>query len=146
MKVILLKKIKGIGDIGEIKEVADGHALNFLVPQKMAEPATVENIFKLKKHKEEAIKGAEQDLILAQKNAKKLQGIILELKGKSSGDGKLYSSISSSMIADKLKARGINIEKKQINLVKPIKELGEHSVFIILNHGLEVEITVIVHE
>ncbi len=146
MKVILLKKIKGLGDIGDIKEVADGHALNFLIPQKIAKPATAENISKLKKHKAEAVKRAEQDLILAQQNAKKLQGIILELKGKCSGDGKLYSSISSSMIADKLKERGINIEKKQINLVKPIKELGDHSVFIVLNHGLEAEITVVVHE
>jgi len=146
MKVILLKKIKEIGNIGDIKEVADGYALNFLIPQKIAEPAIAENIAKLKKHKEEAIKMAEEDLILAQKNVKKLQGIVVELKGKCSVDGKLYSSITPSIIAEKLKEKGVSIKKKQINLIKPIKELGEHSVFIVLNHGLEAEITVIVHK
>lgn len=146
MKVILLKKIKKIGDIGDIKEVADGYALNFLIPQKMAEPATADNISKLRKHKEEAIKNAEKDLILAQENVKRLQGLVLELKGKCNNEGTLYSAISSATIADKLKEKGINIEKKQINLLKPIKELGEHSVFIVLNHGLEAEIAVIVSE
>lgn len=146
MKVILLKKIKGVGNIGDIKEVSDGYAINFLIPQKNAEIATPENISKLKKHKEEAIKKAEEDLVLAQQNVRKLQGVVLELKGKSSGDGKLYSSIGTNVIVDKLKEKGINIDKKQVNLVKPIKELGEHSVFIILNHGLEAEITVIVNE
>lgn len=146
MKVILLKKIKGVGDIGDIKEVSDGYAVNFLIPQKNAENASAENISKLKKHKEEAIKKAEQDLSLAQQNVKKLQGVVLELKGKSSGDGKLYSSIGAGIIADKLKEKGVLIDKKQINLVKPIKEFGEHSVFVVLNHGLEAEITVIVNE
>ncbi|MDO8668773.1 MAG: 50S ribosomal protein L9 [Candidatus Buchananbacteria bacterium] len=146
MKVILLKRIKRIGDIGDIKEVADGHALNFLIPQKMAEPATAENISKLKNHKEEATKKAEEDLILAQKNAKKLQGTVMEIKGKPNSEGRLYSSISASTIVDKLKEMGISITKKQVNLLEPIKELGEHSVFIVLDHGLEAEINIIVSE
>ena len=146
MKVILLKKIKQLGEIGDIKEVADGYALNFLFPQKIAEPATNENISQLKMHRNEEIKKEEEDLVLDQQKVKKLQGIVLELKGKCSGEGKLYSSVSAAMIADKLKEKGIAIEKKQINLTKPIKEVGEHTVFIVLNHGLEAEITVVVNE
>lgn len=144
MKVILLKKIKKLGEIGDIKEVADGYALNFLFSQKIAEPATAENISQLKMHRQEALKKAEEDLILAQQKVKKLQGVVVELTGKCSGEGKLYSSVSAAMIADKLKEKGIAIEKKQINLIKPIKELGEHAVFIVFNHGLEAEITVVV--
>lgn len=146
MKVILLKRVKTIGDIGDIKEVSDGYAINFLIPQKLVEPATVENMSKLKSIKNQSLKKADEDLILTQKIANQLSGLVIEISSKSSSDGKLYSAISVGMIAEKLKEKGIMIDKKQINLMKPIKELGEHSVFIILNHGLEPEITVIVNE
>ena len=144
MKIILLRKIKNLGNIGDIKEVADGHALNFLLPQKLAEQATQENINKLNNHKAAAIKKAEEDLTLAQQLAQKLRGMIIEMKGKCNEEGRLYSAVSCTMIANKLKEQGINIASKQVNLIKPIKELGEYSVFIVLNHGLEAEITVIV--
>ena len=146
MKIILLRKIKNLGNIGDIKEVADGHALNFLLPQKLAEPATAENINKLKSHKEEAQKKAQEDLVSAQKFAQKLKGLVIEIKSKCNRAGRLYSAISCTMIAEKLKERGIDITSKQVNLIKPIKKLGEHSVFIVLNHGLEAEIKIVVNQ
>ena len=98
------------------------------------------------KNKAELIKKANQELILAQEMAQKFTGVVLEIKGKCSSDGTLYSAISVPMIVDSLKARNLNINSQQINLLKPIKELGDHSVFIVLGHGLEVEITVTVTE
>ncbi|NCN07553.1 50S ribosomal protein L9 [Candidatus Falkowbacteria bacterium] len=146
MKVIFIKKIKKIGEIGDIKEVSDGYAINFLIPQKIAEPASVKNVNKFRNIKQQDNKQANKALVLAQKKAKQLQGLVIKIIGKCNDDGKLYSSISADMIVDKLKDRGINIESSQINLLKPIKDLGKHSVFIVLSHGLESEITVIVNE
>jgi len=146
MKIILLQKIKGTGNIGDIKEVADGYALNFLIPQKLAEPATPANINKLQKKQTELVNKSSQELVSAQKIAQKLAGIVLEIKSHGNNEGKLYSAVSATIIVEKLKQKGFDIETKQINLIKPIKEFGEYSVFVVLNHGLEAEITVVVTE
>lgn len=146
MRVILLKRARGIGDIGNIKEVADGYALNFLIPQRIAELATSANIEKFKAYETKELKQSDQDLISTQKKAQQLAGLIIEIKGTCNRDGKLYSAIGTAVVVEKLKEKGINVDSRQVNLIKPIKELGEHTVFIILNHGLESEITVIVTE
>ncbi|OGY44661.1 MAG: 50S ribosomal protein L9 [Candidatus Buchananbacteria bacterium RIFCSPHIGHO2_02_FULL_40_13] len=146
MKIILLKKVKNLGDIGDIRKVADGYALNFLIPQKMAGLASAQNLNNLVKAKAESIKLAAKDLALAQAKATKLQGLAIEIKAKANNEGKLYSAISTSAIAGKLREKGLDVEHKQINLMKPIKELGEYSALVVFNHGLEAEITIVVTE
>ena len=146
MKVIILKKLKKIGEIGTIKEVADGYAINFLFPQGIACPATKKNINTLNKEKNKKIKEVESSLAVAEKNVERLQGLSLEIKGKCNEEGKLYASIAEDTIAKKLKDIGFNVCEKQINLTQPIKDIGEHHIFIVFGHGLKAEITVIVIE
>lgn len=146
MKVILLKTVKKLGNPGDIKEVSDGYAINFLFVQKLAQPATVDNINNLNNNKEKKEKNANYNLVAAEKKAEKLNGLAIEIIGKSNDDGKLYAAIPESAIVKKLKEQGIEIEHGQVNLMAPIKEVGEHCVFINLDHGLEAEITVIVTE
>jgi len=146
MKVILLKEVKSLGQVGETKEVADGYARNFLFPQKLAEVASLENINKLEKRQAQKVQEAKKGLEGSENLADKLQGVVIELTEKVNEDGKLYASITPAKIVKKLKEQGFNINKKQIALPEPIKDVGEHSVVINLDHGLEVEIAVIINE
>lgn len=141
MKVILLKNIPGTGSAGEIKEVANGHAQNYLFPKKLAVPATDKNLQKIKEQQSRKSKDAEKDLLQTEKMANRLSGLALEIKGKINDSGRLYAAISSSMVAKKLKEKGFELNKKQIILEEPIKELGDYQIRIELDHGLEAEIT-----
>ena len=146
MKVILLKEVKSLGLKGDIKEVADGYARNFLFPQQLAMVASEENIARVKEEQVRQAKMAEQDLILTEKIAEQLGGLILEMEGKINENGRLYAAISQAMVAKKLKEKGFDVKKGQILLTESIKELGEYPVTINLDHGLEAEITLIVKE
>lgn len=146
MKVILLKKVKGLGNPGDIKDVSDGYAVNFLFPQKLAVAGTDKNIAELKNKKEQIAKQVETGLAQAEKMASALGGTVVEISGKSNEEGKLYASITPTAIAKKLQEKGFEIKPIQINLAVPIKEVGEHSVLVLFDHGLEAEITVIVGE
>jgi len=146
MKVILLKEVKSLGLKGDIKEVADGYARNFLFPQQLAMVASEENIARVKEEQVRQAKMAEQDLILTEKIAEQLGGLILEMEGKINENGRLYAAISQAMVAKKLKEKGFDVKKGQILLAESIKELGEYPVTINLDHGLEAEITLIVKE
>lgn len=146
MKVILLKNIKGLGNGGEIKDVADGYARNFLMPQGLAEPATPEKSQKLKVEKIKQEKEVEASLFATEKLAEKLQGQIVEIPGKVNESGTLYAAITPAKIAGKLKELGFEVAKDQIILPEPIKELGEHLVTLNLEHGLEAEITIMAIE
>lgn len=143
MKVILLKDMKGLGKKGEIKEAADGYARNFLLPGDLAQPATAENIFKLKRQAEEKTRMAVKDLLSAEKMASKIDGQSVEIKTKANEEGRFYAAIGAAAIAKKLKEKNFEIKKEQILLAEPIKEAGEFAVKIYLDHNLEAEITVI---
>ncbi|MFA6918616.1 MAG: 50S ribosomal protein L9 [Patescibacteria group bacterium] len=140
MKIILLKNVPGTGEAGEIKEVANGHAQNYLFPRKLAVEATAKNLQKIKEQQSRKAKEAEQDLLETEKTANRLSGLALEIKGRINDSGRLYASISDSVIAKKLKEKGFEISKKQIVLPEPIKELGDYPIRIELAHGLEAEI------
>jgi len=143
MKVILIKDIKGVGKKGEIKEAADGYARNFLLPENLAQPATDENIAKLKRQTEEKTRLAVKDLLSAEKIAAKIDGQTIEIKTKANGEGRFYAAIGAAAIAKKLKDKGFDIKKEQVLLTEPIKEEGEFAVKINLNHNLEAEVSVI---
>lgn len=144
MKVILKKDVENLGRAGEVKEVADGYARNFLLAENLAVAATKEKIARVKKELEEKAQRAEEELKEQEELAQKIDGLEIEIPAKLDKDGNLYGSITSQKIADTLKDKGFPISKNQINLEKPIKEEGEHEVLIGLDHGLEVKITVIV--
>ncbi|MEI6288072.1 MAG: 50S ribosomal protein L9 [bacterium] len=146
MKVILLKNVNTLGQAGDVKEVNDGYARNFLLAKKLAILATPENIANQKKEKEQLARKAEVSLLLTEKIAEKLNGTAVEIMAKVNEAGRLYASVTSSAILKKLKDKGFELQKNNIILPEPIKEPGEFKVTISLDHGLEAEIIVVVSE
>ena len=146
MKVILLQDIDGLGKKFEIKDVKDGYARNFLFPKVLAKPATKEVMAWLEIQKEIETKKAEEDLKKIQDMASSLDGHEVIIPIKVGDKEQLFESVGEQRISEKLKETGFNIEKNQIILKEPIKELGEYRVIINFPHKLEAEITVIVTE
>lgn len=143
MKVILLQDVKNIGKSGDIKEVSDGYARNFLLPKKLAEVATPEATKKVEIMKAQEAEVQQADLEKTQALAESLQGrdIVISAKEK---DGKLFGSINTKTIAKELKKENLEIDEKSIILPEAIKEIGEYEVKIELDHGIEASILVIV--
>ncbi|MCD6271170.1 50S ribosomal protein L9 [bacterium] len=144
MKVILLKDIEKLGKKYEVKEVSDGYARNFLIRRGLAKPATEKLIKWAEEQRKLAEKKAQEQLKKVQKLASKLDGQEIEFVVKVGKQEELFESINQMKIAKKLKEMGFDIKKTQVELEKPIKELGEFPVKINLDQGLEAEIRVIV--
>ncbi len=142
MKVILNVDVKGQGKKGELKEVSDGYARNYLLPRKLAVEATADNLnaYKLKEKAKAAQIAAEKAKAL--ENAKQLESIIVKIGAKAGSNGKLFGSITSKEISDALaKQHSIEIEKQKIVLADPIKTFGSFDVKCKFGH----EISGIVH-
>jgi large subunit ribosomal protein L9 len=142
MKVVLLKDIENMGKEGEIKEVADGYARNFLLPKNLAELATPESMKKAETKKAKDVEESKMELEEAQKLAELLEGRELYIKVKEK-DGKLFGSVNEKTIAKTFKDEGLKVDPSNIKLAEPIKEVGEYDVAINLDHGLEANIRVI---
>ena len=142
MKVVLLQDVENVGKEGEAKEVADGYALNFLIPQKMAQQATEEALKKIEDKKAKKEQEAKTELEETQKLAELLEGreVFVKVKEK---DGILFGSVNEKTIAKTLKAEGTDIKPENIKLAEPIKEMGDYDVQLVLDHGLEANIRVI---
>ncbi|MDA3815211.1 MAG: 50S ribosomal protein L9 [Patescibacteria group bacterium] len=143
MKIVLQKEVKGVGEPGDIKEVANGFAQNFLIPNGLAIPATEDAIKQAEKIATEQEDQMQRELETAQEIASKLDGKEITLKEKAE-DGKLFGSISAETITNKLAEENIKINKNNIELADSIKEVGEHQVKIKLDHGLEAELKVVI--
>lgn len=147
MKVLLLQDIKGTGSKGQILEVSDGYARNFLLPKNLAKIASKELINQSRQSEEREIKLMEQELKANQKKASQIDGREIEIKAKASATGTLYSAIGSAKIVEEIKKQiKSNVKSEQIVLSKPIKEIGEHKVKIKFGHGLEAELQVTVSQ
>jgi len=144
MKVILLKDVDKIGKKFEIKEVKDGYARNFLLPQNLAKPATEEAIKWLEMQREILEKKAEEDLKKIQGVASAIDDQEVVIAVKVGDEEQLFESVNAQKISEKLKEMGFEVKKSQIELQEPIKEIGEFPVKIKLEHNLEAEIRVIV--
>jgi len=146
MRVILLEDIDNLGKKYEIKEVKNGYARNFLIPRGLAKPATEEQIAWLETQKEIEAKKEEEELKEVQEFASSMEGLEVVIPVKIGEEGQLFESINAQKISEKLKELGFKVKKNQIDLVEPLKELGEFPVKIKFEHNLEVEIKVIVSE
>ena len=146
MKVILLRDVENLGKKYEIKEVKNGYARNFLIPKKLAKPATKEALKWLEMQKEIEEKRAEEELKKVQELATKVDGIEVVIPVKVGEDGQLFEKVGTQKILEKLNEMGFDIKKNQIELPEPIKELGEFPVKIKFSHNLDAEITVVVTE
>lgn len=146
MKVILLKDVKNLGKKFEIKEVKNGYARNYLIPKGLAKPATEEVLKWVEMQKEIEQKKAEEELKKTQELASSVDGLEITIPVKVNEKGQPFETITSSKISEKLEELGFKIKKQQIELAKPIKELGEFPIKIHFEHNLEAEIKVIVAE
>ncbi len=146
MLVILLKDVEKVGKKFEVKEVKDGYARNFLIPQGLVKQATKEAITWLETQKETEEKKAEESLKKIQDVASAIDDQEVVIQVQVGGEDQLFESVTSQKISDKLKELGFDIKKSQIELSQPIKEIGEFPVKIKFEHNLEAEIRVIVNK
>ncbi len=143
MQIILLKDIKTLGRAGEVKNVSDGYAINFLIPQKLATPATTQKLEALKSQQNKMERLIREKTSQEQAMAVKLQGIRLEIKAKASETGKLFAGITAEDIARAIKSQQqFEIDKKYIKLEKRLKDIGEHRVAVDLGQGAGAEIII----
>jgi large subunit ribosomal protein L9 len=144
MKVILLQNIEDLGKKYDVKEVKNGHARNFLIPQNLVKPATKENLNWLVQQKSLIEKKAEDDLKQAQELASKIDGLEVLITMVVGEHGEVFESVNTAKVAEKLKEMGYEVKKSQIKLTEPIKAIGEFPVKINLDHNLEAEIQIII--
>lgn len=145
MKVILNQDVKGQGKKGDLVEVSDGYARNFLLPKNLAIPATKENINVLKGQQESREYRHQKELEEAQQTAKKIEEIKVTLKAKAGDNGKLFGSVTSKDVAEALtNEHHIKIDKKKFVLPDGIKSLGTTVVDIKVYPGVSAKLKVVV--
>jgi len=143
MKVYLLKSIPNLGNKGEIKNVADGYAINYLFPQKIAQRANSNIIKKVSEKKEQKIKADKKQKEQAIELVARLKKIILEIPLKFSKRGKgAYSSVNSKRIVEELGSRNIHLLENQIKLKKSLKKEGLYNIPLTLYPGIETSLKV----
>jgi large subunit ribosomal protein L9 len=147
MKVILLEDVKSLGKKGQIVNVSDGYARNFVLPKKLGLEATSKNLNDLKLQKANEEKVAQQILDEAKELAKKVEAGKVEVKIKVGEGGRTFGSVSTKEIAVAVKEQmGYDIDKKKIQLKDAIKALGTHVVPVKLHQKVTAELKVIVTE
>ncbi len=144
MKIVLLKNVEKLGLQGDVCNVAEGYARNFLFARKLATSATAEALIKAEQIRKEREHAAELDLTKSEDLAARLDGFELEFKEKANEQGTLFAAVTAVKIAVALKKNGISVDVKNIALPHPLKEIGEHEVPLEFPHGLEAMIRVII--
>jgi large subunit ribosomal protein L9 len=144
MKVILRRDVKGLGQEGDLKEVRDGYARNFLLPSGAATLADTGALKNWERHRGEREDRAQQIRSEAQKIADRLSETKLEVAVKAGEKNRLFGSVTNREIAELLAKEGIEIDRHQIAVREPIKTVGEHRVTVNLHHGIEAQVVVTV--
>ena len=146
MKVILKDDVKNVGNMGQIIDVADGFARNYLVPRGLAVEANTKNIKSLEHEKRIIQEKAKKIKNQAQELSDKLSAVTLVIKAKAGEEGKLFGSVTTMDIAEQLKNEGIEIDKKKVVLDEPIKRIGSYPVQIKLHADVATQINIQVIE
>jgi large subunit ribosomal protein L9 len=136
MKVILRKDHDKLGQVGAVVDVKDGYARNFLVPKGIAYPASEGSMRALEEEKRQAARRQAKELKGSEKLAVELEKVSITLQMKVGEDEKLFGSVTSQMIADALKEKGFEIDKRIIELEEPIKALGIYNVNVKLHQSV----------
>ncbi len=142
MEVILLERIEKVGKLGDVVKVKAGFARNYLLPQNKALRANKKNLSIYEKEKEKYEKLNNEKLSAAEKIAKKMESISINIIKQASDSGQLYGSVSTRDIAEELNNQGHNIEKRQIVLKSVIKNVGQHEVRIVIHPEFIINISV----
>ena len=147
MKVILLADVKGTGKKGELHDVSDGYARNFLLPKKLAQPATAQAVGEMKAKQDAAAHRAEVERQNAEALAKKLNAMTVKVHAKAGVGGRLFGAVTTKEIADAMTEQlGTTIDKKKVSIDGDIKAYGEYEAVIKLHAGIAAKTKVIVCE
>jgi large subunit ribosomal protein L9 len=146
-QAILLKEFEGLGDAGEAIDVSAGYLRNYLVPRKLAQPATQGALEEAQRRRESAEKAEREAAERAGETAALLSKTVLTITHRAGEDGKLFGSVTSKEIAEAIsEARGLRIDRKKIRLDDPIRELGTYMVEIEIAGGSTASVKTIVSE
>jgi large subunit ribosomal protein L9 len=142
MKVILLDDVAAVGRRGEVRDVSDGYARNFLIPKKLALSASAGNLKNLEHIKQQQDAKAQRIKGDAQGVQQRIEALTYEERRQASEEGKLFGSVTSQDLADFLGKHGIKVERRRIQLDEPIKTLGETAVTIRLHADVTAQLKV----
>ena len=142
MRVILTQDVKGTGKAGEVKDVADGYARNFLIPRKLAVPASAGALRGVEQRQQAESKRAAAEETDARRLADRVSAEPIVVKARVGDQGRLYGSITSADVAEQLSRRlGQPIDKRRIELAEPIRQLGTFQVPIRLHRAVTANLT-----
>jgi large subunit ribosomal protein L9 len=142
MKIILLDDVQKLGRRGEVRDVSDGYARNFLIPKKLALSATAGNLKNLEHIKKQANAKAERIKSDADALRDRIEALTYEERRQASEEGKLFGSVTAQDLVEFLDKHGIEIERKRVQLDEPIKALGESAVSIRLHTDVTAQLKV----
>ena len=144
MKLILRRTVTSLGTPGDIVDVKPGYARNYLIPQGLAYEASEANIQRLEEEKVQADERARRNYLEAKRRAAQMDRMVLTFHARAAEDGKLFGSVTGADIADRANEMGLDfeVERRQVLLVEPIKQLGTSNVTIRLFHEVEVDVEV----
>lgn len=142
MKIILLDDVAKVGRRGEVRDVSDGFARNFLIPKKLALSASAGNLKNLEHIKQQHDSKAERVKGVAEGLQQRIEGLTYEERRQASEEGKLFGSVTSQDLVDFLEGHGIKIERRRVHLDEPIKTLGETMVPIRLHADVTAQLKV----
>jgi large subunit ribosomal protein L9 len=128
MQIILQEDVEKLGNRGQVVEVAEGYARNFLLPRKLALEASAGNLKRLEKMRAVFAKKEATEKEAAQKLAELLTGVSVELRRRAGDNDQLFGSVTSSDISESLAGQGFNIDKRKVALTEPIKVVGEYEI------------------
>jgi large subunit ribosomal protein L9 len=144
-QAILLKDVEALGERGDVIDVSSGYLRNFLVPRKLAQPATAGGIAESQRRREAAERAAEEAASKAEETAALLRKTVLTISHQAGDDGRLFGSVTSQEIVDAIRqARGVRLDKRRVRLEDAIKTTGTHMVSVEVADGVTTEIKTIV--
>jgi large subunit ribosomal protein L9 len=144
-QAILLQSVEPLGERGDVVEVADGYLRNFLVPRKLAQPATAASVAEAKRRVDAAERAAAEQVERAEENAALLRKTVLTISQQAGDDGRLFGSVTAQQIVDAVRqARGLKLDKRRVQLEEPIKTTGTHMVTVEVSDGVHATIKTIV--
>ncbi len=146
-QAILLQDVEQLGEKGTVVEVSPGYLRNFLVPRKLAQPATKGALEAAQARQAAAERAAREARDRAQENAATLSRTVLTIAQQAGDDGRLFGSVTAQDIADAIRdARGIRVDKRKIQLEEPIRNIGTHMVVVEIDEGVHATIKTMVVE
>ncbi|MGZ5472800.1 MAG: 50S ribosomal protein L9 [Thermoanaerobaculia bacterium] len=142
MKVILTEEIRGLGTRGDVVTVKDGYARNYLIPKNLAQEASKGNLNAIEHQRRKWALLAQEEKNVAQKAADRVSGVKIQIEKRVGEHGHLFGSVTANEIADALLEKGIEVDKRRIELAQPIKNVGMHDVEVRLHRDVTASIQV----